>query len=329
MGLSTGCGNLHSLFCIIIMPMVSPNLKKIIFSASVIILAVSAMIGCRPSEPTSGVDTTKEATPAVSDTPQPTPTFTPTPEPLALMVNGEGVPLAEYEAQLVQIAAAVESTGKTRTPEEQRQLALDELINQTLMAQVAREGGFALNETDLQLRIDSLATQLGGQAALEAWITANGYTPVSFRTALARAAASAWQRDQVIATVSESAEQVRAQQILVRDAEVAARLHQQLENGSDFAALAVQYDPITGGVLGWFPRGYLIQSAVEEAAFALQPGEFSPVIETDFGYHIVYVLERDDDRILSVDARTTLQHKVLAAWLETLRESSRIEILLP
>ncbi len=85
----------------------------------------------------------------------------------------------------------------------------------------------------------------------------------------------------------------------------------------------------SGGDLGWFPRGYLTQPAVEEAAFALQPGEHSPVVETDFGYHIIYVLERESDRILSVDARLTLQHLTLDSWLETRRSASTVEILLP
>lgn len=306
--------------------MLSPEMKKIVIGAFLVLLLLA---GCKSVAPTGGVVTPAETSSIPSEPAQVTPTITPTPVPLALTVNGEGVPLAEYQAQLAQLVAADEKTGITRTPEEQKQTVLDELINQTLMAQVAREGGFELDETELQDRIDALAAQLGGQAALDEWFTANGYTGDDFRSALNRAAASAWQRDVVINTIPNSAEQVRAQQILVRTAETAEQLHRKLEAGADFATLAMQYDPIAGGMLGWFPRGYLTQPAVEEAAFALKPGEFSPVIETDFGYHIVYILEREDDRILSVDARTTLQHKVLSAWLESLRESSTIEILLP
>lgn len=309
--------------------MLFPEIKKYVFAGTLIILILISLVGCKTVPPTSGVETPAETTPGLTDTPQATPTNTPTPVPLALKVNGEGVPLAEYQAQLAQLVAADEQMGKTRTAEEQQQMVLDELINQTLMAQVAHEGGFTLDETDIQARIDALIVQMGGQAALDEWVAGNGYTTESFQSALSRAAASAWQRDAIISSVPESAEQIRAQQILVGDAERADALHRQLEAGADFATLAAQYDPITGGILGWFPRGYLTQPVVEEAAFALQPDEFSPVIETDFGYHIVYILERESDRPLSVDARTTLQHKVLSAWLETLRETSSIEILLP
>lgn len=302
------------------------GLKRIVVAAFLVLLLLA---GCKSVEPTGRVVTPAESSAIPSEQPQATPTITPTPVPLAIMVNGEGVPLVEYQAQLAQLEAADEKTGTTRTPEERQQVVLDELINQTLMAQVAREGGFELDEAGLTERMDAFAAQLGGQPALDEWITANGYTEEIFRSALRRSVASAWQRDVVINTIPDSAEQVRAQQILVRTAETAEQLHSQLEGGADFATLAVQYDPITGGMLGWFPRGYLTQPAVEEAAFALKAGEFSPVIETDFGYHIVYILERENDKILSVDARITLQHKVLSAWLESLRESSTIEILLP
>lgn len=304
-----------------------PSLKthKKIAAAIAVLLLASGLAGCRGD----GSKTPTPETPLASETPQATPTATPIPEPLALKVNGEGVPLVEFQAHLFQLTTADEQAGKTRTADEQRQAVLDELIDQTLLAQAAREAGFTMDDAAIQARIDALAGQLGGQTALDEWMTANGYSPESFRKALERAAASAWQRDDVIKTVPETAEQVRAQQILVRDAATAEELHRQLEAGADFATLAAKYDPIAGGILGWFPRGYLTQPAVEEAAFALQPGQYSLVIETDFGYHIVFILERDANRPLSVDASITLQHKALATWLESKRNASNIEILAP
>lgn len=309
--------------------MPSPNTSRSITALLVTGMALVFLSGCRANPTLPGDQTPNTGTAVFTDVPAATATVTATPEPMALIVNGEGVPLAEYDAQWKQLQAADAELSKTRTPEEQRQMVLDELVNQTLLAQAAVEGGFQLDDVGLQERIDALAVDLGGQAALDGWMAANGYSQASFRSAMRRAAASAWQRDALINAVPGRGEQVRAQQILVRQLDTAEGVIRQLGAGADFATLAAKYDPITGGILGWFPRGYLTQSAVEEAAFALQPGEYSPVVETDFGYHIIYVLERENDRILSVDARLTLQHLALDSWLEARRSASAVEILLP
>jgi parvulin-like peptidyl-prolyl isomerase len=292
-------------------------------------ILVAALSGCRSVIPQPGDPTATPDIPAQTDTPAATATLTPTPEPGALIVNGESVPLSEFDAQLKQLQAADAELAKTRTPEEQRQMVLVELVDQTMLAQAAYDGGFVLDDSGLQQRIDSLVTNLGGQSALDSWISANGYTSSSFQSAMRRAAASAWQRDVLMDTVPESAEQVNAQQILVRSPDTAADILRRLNAGTEFATLAAEYDPITSGILGWFPRGYLTQPKVEEAAFGLEPGAFSAAIETDFGYHIVYVLERETDRKLSVDARLTLQHKAIEDWLVEQRTAATVEILVP
>ena len=86
---------------------------------------------------------------------------------------------------------------------------------------------------------------------------------------------------------------------------------------------------MTGGDLGWFPRGYLPDKKLEEAAFSLQPDQFSAVIESPAGFHILQVLERDPQHPLSPDARLALQTQAVVDWLAQRRTQSQIEILLP
>ena len=81
---------------------------------------------------------------------------------------------------------------------------------------------------------------------------------------------------------------------------------------------------MTKGELGWFPRGYLPESAIEQAAFALQAGQFSDVIQTQAGYHILFVVERDPAHPLSPDALLTLQERAIQDWLTQQRNASTI-----
>ena len=81
---------------------------------------------------------------------------------------------------------------------------------------------------------------------------------------------------------------------------LAQTVRQRLVDGEDFAALAAEYSDdsgsaVNGGDLGWFGRGAMVP-AFEEAAFALAPNEISQPVATDFGYHIIQVLEKDAER---------------------------------
>jgi peptidyl-prolyl cis-trans isomerase C len=109
----------------------------------------------------------------------------------------------------------------------------------------------------------------------------------------------------------------------------ADQVYASLQSGKNFLEVAATYDPETEGDLGWFPRGYLSESAIEEAAFALQPGQYSAVIQTDIGFHILYLVERDPEHTLQPDARRALQVRALQEWISERRNQSDIQILLP
>jgi peptidyl-prolyl cis-trans isomerase C len=233
-----------------------------------------------------------------------------------------------FQAELARYEAATTITG-TILASDTNTIVMDELVDQTLLAQAAAENGFLVDEIMVQSRIGAIQTQIGGSQALEDWISGHGYTRDEFMQALRRSVGAAWMRDQVIAAVPETGDEVHAMQILLSTAGEAEEAYASLQSGEDFYELAVIYDPLTGGDLGWFPRGYLGQPTIEESIFALQPGEFSQVVETDIGFHILYVAERDSNHTLLPDARRSLQVAALNQWLIDRRGMSDIQILLP
>jgi parvulin-like peptidyl-prolyl isomerase len=206
---------------------------------------------------------------------------------------------------------------------------LDSLIDESLLAQAAQEEGFQLSDADLQTRIDALAEQAGGAAALDTWMQANGYDAETFRRSLQRSIAAAWMRDQIITAVPTAAEQVHARQILIYNADEANEVYTQLQAGNSFANLAVQYDPVARGDLGWFPRGYLTDPKLDDAVFPLEINQYTPVIETAAGFHILQLLERDPARPLSPEALLLLQARAVQEWLQQARSAGQIEVLLP
>ena len=208
-------------------------------------------------------------------------------------------------------------------------MVLDDLIAQTLLVQAAIQAGHVVDDPALQSRIDQLSEALGGQEKLADWIIRNGYDDDSFRSALRRSMLSGWQRDQLLAAVPATAEQVHARQILVLHEQTANDLFAQLQAGADFATLAYRYDPLTGGDLGWFPRGGLTQPAVEEAAFSLQTGEFSAVIPTSYGYQIVQVIDREPSHPLSPEALLNAQQQALLDWVAQQKASASIQVQVP
>ena len=295
-------------------------------------LSIFFLSACNQSSPvptnTSIMVVTLESTlgtPEPSQTPIPP---TPTPIPLAAIVNGEVITLEEFEGELARYQAVSAITG-TILASDSSAIVLDEMINQTLLAQSAAQNGFIVDETIIQNRIRALETQLGSPQALEDWKTTHGYTSKDFEQALKRSVGAAWMRDQIITAVPETAEEVHVRQILLPTAAQADEVYASLQSGADFLEQAKKYDPMIGGDLGWFPRGYLDEPTLEEAAFALQPGQYSQVIETEIGYHILYLVERDTNHIIQPDARIALQRSALQEWINERRNQSEIQIFIP
>lgn len=121
--------------------------------------------------------------------------------------------------------------------------------------------------------------------------------------------------------------------------ETLAGIRQQITRGASFSDLAAEFseDPnssANGGELPWFTPGQL-PSAMEAAADALNPGELSQLFRTEFGWHILEVLERRQstasDRAARREAELSLRQNRLEQeadrWSRRLRDEAFVEIL--
>ncbi|WP_249745486.1 peptidylprolyl isomerase [Mesobacillus boroniphilus] len=91
-------------------------------------------------------------------------------------------------------------------------------------------------------------------------------------------------------------QQVNASHILVEDEATAKKVREELDNGKDFAELAKEYSTDTsnadnGGDLGYFGKGEMAEE-FESAAFGMEVNAISEPVKTEFGYHIIKVIDK-------------------------------------
>jgi peptidyl-prolyl cis-trans isomerase C len=128
----------------------------------------------------------------------------------------------------------------------------------------------------------------------------------------------------------ETPDQVRASHILIELKPTAANvdpneakaqakakaqnLLEQIKGGADFAELAKTHSSCPssakGGDLGFFGRGDMVEP-FEKAAFSLEPGQISDVVETKFGYHVIKVTDRKSAGITTFEqAKETIVNQL-------------------
>jgi len=103
---------------------------------------------------------------------------------------------------------------------------------------------------------------------------------------------------------------------------LASELRQRIVDGEDFADIAAEYsDDLSnagdGGNLDWFGRGMMVPE-FEEAAFSLELNQVSEPVETNFGVHLIEVLEKDAERPRDEGEVEREQGNAYREWLGTL-----------
>ena len=131
-------------------------------------------------------------------------------------------------------------------------------------------------------------------------------------------------------------QEVHARHVLVATKEEAEAVKKRLEQGDDFAKVAEELSKDTnakGGDLGYFSRGQMLKP-FEEAAFGLDVGKISDPVETQFGWHVIKVEDKRDQKPPSFDdVKEAILTQLLTQKAQTvvsdLRNSAKIEILDP
>ncbi len=232
-------------------------------------------------------------------------------------------------------------------PGDDPQMVMDQLIDIELVIQEARDTGVEIDATRVDAQIEQIKAQHGdSEEAYLAFLNSAGVdSEADLRDLL--------ERQQLIeAMILEHTrfEQVRSRHILLsaEDPEDAAEIEsleseaealiEDLENGGDFAELAATNsdDPGSaeqGGDLGWMPRGVFVEP-FEAAIFSMQPGEIR-LVQSDFGWHIIEVLEgpemraAENQQLLQSPAGQQAFESTFLPWVEELRgtQSDRIAVL--
>ena len=250
--------------------------------------------------------------------------------PVAFRVGTQTVTIADFQARLRrEVGTGIdELLAQGQSREEIEALAQAEGIKQTIFDNLLQEAllGWVARQEGLEIDVQSIDQTIATQANLAA-PSENG----PFRDTTAQRIEAARQQ-QVLAVIARytTVDQFRARHILVTSEAEADAVLAELAAGADFATLARERSTdetsaTEGGELPWAPPGEFIEP-FEQAGFSL-PLNTPTKVESEFGWHVIEVLERatarpfDDFSALSAtrNGQVFYQESFLP-WYEQLRQ---------
>ena len=314
------------------------------------------------------------APPGAGDPPPASAFIAPVPAQLPNVVariNGEAVNKAEFEKTI----AAIERQNRAPVPPTERDRifrgVLDQMIATRLLAQEAKARKLSVTDAEVDAQIDSIRKRFGSDEAFNTALAAQKVTLDEVKSDTRQdliinkmleaelGPKIAVTPDQIAKVYKENPtafqqpERVRASHILIAvaadappDVKQAAlakakTVLQSARAGKDFGALAKEFsqDPgsaAQGGDLGVFAAPQMVPP-FSEAAFKLKPGGISDVVETEFGYHIIKVVEKQAGRTVTLEEakpelerrlRDENRNRATQGFLESLRQRGKIEVFI-
>jgi peptidyl-prolyl cis-trans isomerase C len=279
--------------------------------ASALVLGTAAIAGAEDAAP---------ATPPAAGAPAPDSEAAIPTDRVVAIVNGEKITeldLAAAEPDLQQALA--------QFPQDQQMAALIKgVIDIRLMARAAQAANM-----DKGPQIESTLAYVHDKALR------NAYLQDKLGAAVTDAALKARYDAEVAKFVPE--DEIHAVHILVNTEDEAKAIIAQLDQGGDFAAIAKEKSTDkgsgqAGGDLGWFGKGQMVKP-FEDAAFALAAGQYTKTpVKSDFGYHVIKVLEKRKSAPPSFDDQKDdlarqLGRETILAIIDALHASAKIEMV--
>ncbi len=293
------------------------------------------------------------------------------PGAMAASVNGQAVTAGDVDQEmkglLARFGQGVAPEQLTELEPRMREQALENLVSKRLILQEADRQGIQPDAQQIDAEIQTVTAQFPSPEMFQEQLTTMGISPEQLRSDIrehlkvkgvyARAIAGLQPvtQKEIEAFYKENAEtfkvpeQVRASHILFRveqdaSAETRDMKKQELEkvrarivDGASFAEIAKEVSDCPskeqGGDLGLFERGRMVKE-FDDAAFSLAPGEISPVVETQFGYHIIKVAEHNKPRAvelqevqqeISAHLQNSREEAAFESFLQNLRQGAQIE----
>ncbi len=289
-----------------------------------------------------------------------------------ILVNNEPIPPSAIEhelSRLVQFYAQHMPEEELRNQLDiLRQRAVEQAIGSKLLFQEAEKLNIEVPNDDIDKSLYAMAKQLGGMQKLKDQLKKQNLTEELFREQIRRGRRVDILVERVVSEVAAEPteeecrdhfeahkeeytkpERVLAQHILITpaDSSDAAKqearekliaIRERVLNGADFGDEASAHSACpsgkNGGSLGWFSRGMMVPP-FENAAFSMNDGEVSDIIETQFGFHII--LKTDHEEATGADfddakdnIRDFLYHtkrgEALAKHVSELRQAAKVEI---
>ncbi|RMH58220.1 MAG: hypothetical protein D6679_05215 [Candidatus Hydrogenedentota bacterium] len=233
---------------------------------------------------------------------------------IVAVVDADVITFSEVAEEVRRNAAAAGMNPERLSHAEREMLvdrALEKLVTDSLLLQKARRSGITASPAEIEeeskTAIDRIRSQFPTDAAFERALAQEFMTPDRLRERYEKQAEAEILRrklidrdirskirisdSQVLNAYRQYGKEVRVRHILVSDSATAETVRRRLVDGEDFDLVAASVTTIEATDLGWVRRGMMVEE-FEKAAFALKPGEISPVVKTQFGYHVIQCLDR-------------------------------------